>query len=133
MKHTILEVNADLVEVLTEMTKGLLVMRGAISLVKGVQGTEIVYIAGKVTGLPEAEYRAKFQKRKDELMAAGYLVINPCDFLSSTTDWFTAMAVCYLLLPFANRINLLHDWQDSNGATDEKCLADKLGIKTLEL
>lgn len=93
----------------------------------------IVYIAGKVTGLATADVIAKFNKRKAELIAAGYIVINPCDYIQSTEDWFMAMAICLVLLPIAKYINLLHDWQDSEGATMEKEIADKLGIELLTL
>jgi Domain of unknown function (DUF4406) len=96
-------------------------------------GKPIVYIAGKVTGLEAAHVHAKFNKRKAELIEAGYIVINPCDYIKSTENWFVAMAICFVLLPYAKYISLLHDWQDSKGAMMEKELADKLGIELLTL
>lgn len=95
--------------------------------------TKIVYIAGKVTGLDPAHVQAKFNQRKEELIAAGYIVINPCVYISADTDWKLAMAICFILLPNANYISLLHDWQDSKGAVMEKEFADKMGIEILTL
>lgn len=92
---------------------------------------KVVYIAGKVTGLPYPEVVQKFRTRQLMLEAGGYLVINPCDHIKETEDWDTAMKLCLYLLQFANCINLLHDWQDSKGAMIEKEHAEVLGIELL--
>ncbi len=100
---------------------------------KDQTGIEVVYIAGKVTGLPYRDVAAKFLRRQLELEALGYIVINPCNLIAADEDWLTAMKICLYIMPFADHINLLHDWQDSNGATIEKELAEKLGLNLLTL
>lgn len=94
---------------------------------------KVAYIAGKVTGLDYDAVYLKFKKRQLELEAAGYFVINPCELIDKDCDWKLAMKICLYLLQFADFISLLHDWQDSEGATMEKYHAEKLGIEVLDL
>jgi len=39
-----------------------------------------IYIAGKISGLPKAEYTAKFLQAELALRAAGLEPVNPCNF-----------------------------------------------------
>lgn len=96
-------------------------------------GLKIAYIAGKVTGIPYKDVFLKFKARQLELEAAGYAVINPCELLAQSTGWNEAMKVCIYMLQFADGISLLHDWQDSKGATMEKNHADALEIEVINL
>lgn len=91
----------------------------------------VVYVAGKVTGLPEAEYQAKFKASKLKLESQDYHVINPCDFVIEGTDWQHAMRLCLPLLCMADVIYLQADWQDSEGAKIEHATAVKFGIHTI--
>lgn len=100
---------------------------------KSETNLKAVYIAGKVTGLDYDAVYLKFKKRQLELEAAGYFVINPCELIDKNCNWILAMKICLYVLQFADYINLLHDWQESEGATMEKAHADKLNIKVLEL
>lgn len=100
---------------------------------KDETGLKIVYIAGKVTGLPYKDVYLKFKSRELELKEAGYVVINPCEILAQSTEWNDAMKVCLYMLQFADGISLLHDWQESKGATMEKTHADALGIEIINL
>ena len=97
----------------------------------GVAEVKIVYIAGKVTGLEYTHVRNKFALRESQLAKQGYVVINPCDLIDEHEDWQTAMKICVSLLSFADFISLLDDWQDSEGATLERHLADKFKIPLL--
>jgi len=94
---------------------------------------KVVYIAGKVTGLPYEEVVAKFSAKHKMLEKAGYQVINPCLLIDEKEDWRTAMIICFELLPYAHYICLCDDWQDSKGATMEKEYAEKLGIQILSV
>lgn len=98
----------------------------------GVPEVKIVYIAGKVTGLEYVYVHSKFALREAQLIKQGYVVINPCDLIDENEDWQTAMKICVSLLSFADYISLLDDWQESEGATLEKNLADKFKIPVLE-
>lgn len=97
------------------------------------QGKKVVYIAGKVTGLPYPETCVKFMTRQIELENKGYHVINPMRMVHKEADWQNAMKICISFLPHADLISLLHDWQDSEGAMFEKVIADRLGINQIEL
>lgn len=93
----------------------------------------IVYIAGKVTGLPYNEVYAKFKVKQLELESHGYEVVNPCEITPSDADWQSAMRICIAALVQCHSICLLPCWIDSEGAKVERSLAIKLGINTLEL
>lgn len=95
-------------------------------------GKPIAYICGKVTGLPYEETFAKFLKRQLELESRGYYVINPMRLVHPDANWDDAMKICLSFLPYSDFVSLLHDWQDSKGATIEKEIFDRLGIEALQ-
>lgn len=92
----------------------------------------VVYIAGKVTGLPYQQVYTKFKAKQLELEKQGFFVLNPCEHIAATADWQEAMRTALVLLTSSQHIYLLPDWRFSEGATVERCLALKLGINTLE-
>lgn len=94
---------------------------------------ETVYIAGKVTGLPYLDALTKFVKAEAQLVQAGYAVINPMYLVHKDTDWKQAMRICLSILPHADHIFLLHDWNESEGAMWERDTAERLGIPRLIL
>ncbi|WP_367867875.1 DUF4406 domain-containing protein [Pedobacter sp. WC2423] len=96
-------------------------------------GIEVVYIAGRITGLDYRDVFEIFRRRQLVLEAAGFIVINPCEYVSAGEDWKVAMKTCINLLQFAKYISLLPDWSESKGATIEKYLADALGIAPLSI
>src|SRR5215469_16538110 len=87
------------------------------------------YIAGKVTGLSEQEYRSKFRNAEIAVTVLGYEPINPVEmdhdhdktWLSYMREALTQFMVCDLLY-------VLPDWEDSRGARIEVQLAKDLGI-----
>ncbi|QTE37203.1 DUF4406 domain-containing protein [Mucilaginibacter gossypii] len=93
--------------------------------------SQVVYIAGKVTGLPVNEFQAKFAAAKEKLQAQGFSVLNPCDFIAPDEDWKTAMRKATTLLNMADHIYMLPDWRDSAGAILEHRLAVKFGLNTM--
>lgn len=97
------------------------------------QTFKAVYIAGKVTGREYEEARAQFDARAEELEALGWEVLNPMDFVDPGTGWQESMMICLHVLSFADFIDLLPGWTDSDGALLEFSLARKLGIKRFEL
>lgn len=86
-----------------------------------------IYIAGKITGLPESEFIPKFKQAETELQQAGWEPVNPCDFnLPPHTPSAEAMKVCIPELEKCQAIYMLSDWQDSLGAIIEHNTAKHL-------
>lgn len=92
--------------------------------------TQIIYIAGKVTGLDREETIAKFGKAVQELHNLGYVTINPMEIVSNPdTTWQDAMILCIRAFLLCNAILLLPDARHSKGAQIEYQLAKDLGIR----
>lgn len=92
----------------------------------------VVYIAGRVTGLPYDEVYAKFRAKQLELEADQFFVLNPCEHIAADCDWEEAMRTAIMLLVNADFICLLPDWSESEGAKLERSLALKLGIHSID-
>jgi hypothetical protein len=91
----------------------------------------VIYVAGKVTGLPTEEVLRKFDNAKNKLEANGYKVLNPCDFISPSESWETAMRLASTLLNMSDSIYMLPDWKDSEGAKWEFTQAVKFGLSVI--
>lgn len=92
----------------------------------------VIYIAGKVSGLPYEEVKRKFKMKQLQLEALDFFVLNPVDIVADgDCSWTEAMRVSVMLLANADFICLLPDWKDSEGAKLEMALALKLGINTI--
>lgn len=93
-----------------------------------------IYIAGKVTGLPQQEVVAKFAKAQKEIEAMGFEVVNPIEVVNDfDTPWQDAMKMCLTALFECTGIVLLPCWKESKGARIEQALACSLGIERLFL
>lgn len=93
-----------------------------------VKAESIIYIAGKITGLPPIEYLAKFKKAQTLLEANGWKVLNPCEFIEPDENWNVAMQKAITLLNMSDAVYFLPDWEDSKGAKLEFMLAQTLGL-----
>jgi hypothetical protein len=93
---------------------------------------KVVYIVGKVSGLPRKEVVAKFQKAEMMLRKAGYSVINPVEIVPPETDWVEAMKVCIRILTKADHVYLLPCHTKSPGGLTEYCLAKRLKITEIK-
>jgi len=79
-----------------------------------------IYIAGKVTGIPTHEVKAKFDQAAQKLIAAGFKVVNPVELVDDpSTVWHLAMRKCIAALMLCDAILLLPDWKSSAGASIE--------------
>ncbi|WP_291122748.1 DUF4406 domain-containing protein [Flavobacterium sp. UBA6046] len=93
-----------------------------------------IYIAGKVTGLPQQEVIDKFAKAKQEIEEMGFEVVNPIEVVNDfDTPWNEAMKMCIMALLDCNAMVLLPCWIDSKGAQLEKDIACAFGLELLFL
>ena len=80
-----------------------------------------VYIAGKITGLPD--YQQKFRAAEIKLNEKGYKkVINPC-CLPVNLDYEQYMPICFAMIDVADAVFFLDNWEDSDGAKREMSYA----------
>ena len=109
---------------------------------------KLIYIAGKVTGLPASVAAENFEKMAVALGQRGYVVFNPfmhienlnrerrregllplCD--SIQTDRNKIMRICIHHLTQADEVHTLPNWTDSRGAWMEVDIAHRLGIPVI--
>ena len=81
-----------------------------------------VYIAGKMTGLPDLG-KAAFSHAESMLTALGYKVINPA-WLGDDLPKKFYMPTCLTMLAQADALVLLDGWDKSPGARLEKDFAE---------
>lgn len=81
----------------------------------------MIYIAGKITGLPFDEVSAKFQRIESILHTMGVQVINPTKLgIPPSWTWEEQLLKCIEVINSrATAIYLLPDWKDSKGARRE--------------
>ena len=88
-----------------------------------------IYIAGKVTGLPQQFEIDKFKKVQEILERCGFEVVNPIEVVKDfNTPWHLAMKLCIKALLDCDGVYLMPCHADSKGALVEKQLAYNLGI-----
>ena len=98
----------------------------------------LIYIAGKISGLPEEEYQTHFMAAQN-LLAQIYpesTIYNPAASLSELSkkmDYDTLMQVCLQIVDLADTFAFLPDFKDSLGAMVELDYALKHGKRILEL
>lgn len=103
----------------------------------------MIYLSGKMTGEPN--YRKIFKKYEKVLTLMGYEVFNPVylsDYLIEShhidkkTAWTEEMRGFFLkedikALLQCDSIYMIPGWESSRGATFEKEVAEKCGIKVI--
>lgn len=88
-----------------------------------------IYIAGKVTGLPQDEVVEKFAAMQKKIETLGFEVVNPIELVNDfDTTWNKAMRMCIAGLVQCDAIVLLPDWFSSNGAKIEWDISKQLKI-----
>ena len=89
----------------------------------------IVYIGGKMTGLPDLG-RSRFARAEERLQEAGHIVINPA-VLPDGLAPDAYMPICLAMLDAADAIFLLDNWRESPGAQLELGYARYQGKRIL--
>lgn len=89
----------------------------------------IIYIAGKMTGLPDFGRKA-FAEAEKKLTAEGHTALNPA-WMPTNLPRECYMPICLSMINAAEAVYLLDGWEDSKGATIEKLYAEYHGKKVL--
>lgn len=90
------------------------------------------YIAGKITGLPEEQYTAKFERAEKELIELGLHPISPIKLPHQhSKSWEDYMREGIRALMLCDQVYALANWEDSNGAIIEVNLALSLGMNVI--
>lgn len=97
-------------------------MQGMADALKKERRTMVVYIAGKMTGLPDLG-REKFNEAEKRLTEKGYVVLNPAR-LPDGMPGNRYMPICFAMIDQADAVLMLNNWKDSPGATLEKAYAE---------
>jgi hypothetical protein len=91
------------------------------------------YIAGKISDLPETEWRANFEQAKVEVLAMGYEPVSPVDLdHCHDNSWLNCVRVDLTAMLTCNILFAQHNWSVSKGATIEVELARSLGLIIIE-
>lgn len=87
-----------------------------------------IYVAGPMTGRPDLNFPT-FHAYAHQLRRAGHDVVNPAEINPDTTmSWHACMRRDIAELVTCDAIYLLDGWQDSEGATLEHHIAQRLGL-----
>lgn len=91
----------------------------------------LFFISGKITGDPD--YMAKFAAAEEFLKSHGYDVINPAKVATTLPEleWAQYMKIDVMMLSICNKIYMLSDWKDSDGAKIELKFAQEHNMPIL--
>lgn len=87
-----------------------------------------IYIAGPISNDPN--YKERFAKAEEKLIAKGHAVINPVKNLGFTYKEYIDMGLCELMR--CDVIYLLKGFDESNGALLEYAYAETTGMRIIE-
>ena len=92
----------------------------------------LCYIAGKIGGLDEEQYTAKFNQAKQEVIQMGFTPVNPLELPHRhNRTWNDYMKEDLRELTKCDFIYVIRNWRDSNGAKVEVETAVNLGINVI--
>jgi hypothetical protein len=90
-----------------------------------------IYIAGKITGLSEAEVELKFMKSEAIIRKLGHVPVNPSKIVPWHASHSEAMRICIPVLMTCDAIYLQPDWEASTGAKLERDIASSMDISVI--
>lgn len=92
---------------------------------------KIVYLSGPMSGLPNFN-REAFFRAEEKLNNMGFATINPA-ILPEGWEYKAYMDNAYVGVKVCDVFYQLENWRNSIGAIQERCWADELGKKAVEL
>lgn len=94
-----------------------------------MQGKKKIYIAGPMTGLPEFNKPAFFN-REGSLKQDNWIVLNPA-ILPDGLQHHEYMGICLPMVRVADAVFMLKGWQSSKGANMEHDYAKDIGLEII--
>jgi hypothetical protein len=88
-----------------------------------------VYIAGRITGLPD--YQERFAKAAQQLTNDGHQPVNPALLGSGDRPWTWYMKRALQLMLGCDAVYMLTGWEDSRGAPLELYVAVNCGMTVM--
>lgn len=96
-------------------------------------GVKKIYIAGKIGGLPDAEYKSNFEQAKIECERMGFTPVSPVDLPHEhDQSWSSYMKEDIRELTKCDAVYALRNWIDSPGARIEIRIANDLKIEVIQ-
>ncbi len=92
--------------------------------------SKTIYIAGKVSGLTEAQVREKFARAASQLSEDGNIVLSPVNDKAESWNSKTLRNSIKTMLD-CDEVHLLPCWQESRGAQLERDIALRLGMNVV--
>jgi hypothetical protein len=93
--------------------------------------TKIVYISGKMSGMPEWNFPA-FMAADARLREAGYYTVNPAELNPHDTPWVDCLRKDLRYLTDVDGIAMIPGWENSRGARLELAVAIGLGLFVID-
>lgn len=94
-----------------------------------------VYIAGKISGLSESEFKLKFNRGEEKVKELGVKkmnIVNPARYTIDSGSWSEYMRLCLSRLLECDTIFMLDNYKDSRGARFELLTAETLGMNIIK-
>ena len=90
---------------------------------------KLIYISGKISGIPLETAKAKFEAAADVIRNKGDRPANPFyNGLPDTSTWEQHMKSDISMMMECDEVVMLPCWKDSKGAQLEKDIALRLGM-----
>ncbi len=91
------------------------------------------YIAGKIGDLPEAEYKANFERAKKEVIKLGLEPVSPVDLPHNhKRTWADYMKEDLKAMLGCDSVYAMFNWRSSPGATIEIKMALSVGLDIIQ-
>ena len=98
---------------------------------------KMIYISGKITGLPKDVYKKKFDDAEEMLKKGGWRVFNPTE--DAWSSWFERLGKTYAetlwhdfyKLKDCDAIYMLDNFLESKGAKAEHAFAIAIGLEVI--
>ncbi len=90
--------------------------------------SKTIYITGKVSDLPEEQWREKFDRAAEGSRSSGHRVLYPASIGPEGDDHETVLRNRIKMMLGCDEVHFLPCWQECRGAQLERDIAVRLGM-----